>query len=137
MLVLASSYSGTWRLLLMSLLYLFQRAKNWASSLDDLDTPIETYSDYCPTVAAGRNPVHGFTSDKNCISAVLFVARFSTDHYLEECVWYMNNFTYLKNSLSLWIDKTFLKGISFWIQLPGSDFGCIQIKFNVIHAKVS
>lgn len=51
-----------------------ERAKNWASSLDELDTPIETYSDYCPTVAAGTDK-HEYTS---------YSSRFSIFKFLSE-----------------------------------------------------
>lgn len=32
----------------------FQRGKNWASSLDVLDTDLDSHSDFCPTVSAGK-----------------------------------------------------------------------------------
>lgn len=77
---------------------MFQRAKNWASSLDELDTPIETYSDYCPTVAAGKDPVHGFTYDENCVSTIKV---YCCKIFYKSKSMYMNNFTNLRNSVFL------------------------------------
>lgn len=55
-----------------------ERAKNWASSLDDLDTPIETYSDYCPTVAAGTDK-HEYTSYSSRFSIFKFLSEKYTE----------------------------------------------------------
>lgn len=38
---------------------IFQRGKNWASSLDVLDTDLDSHSDFCPTVSAGRGLEYG------------------------------------------------------------------------------
>lgn len=51
-----------------------ERAKNWVSCLDELDTEIETYSDYCPTVAAGTDK-HEYTSYSSMNSIFKFLSE--------------------------------------------------------------
>lgn len=55
-----------------------QRGKNWASCLDELDTPLESQSDFCPTVAAGTDK-HEYTS----YSSMPSIFKFLTEKYKE------------------------------------------------------
>ncbi|XP_055995243.1 cotranscriptional regulator FAM172A homolog isoform X2 [Ostrea edulis] len=55
-----------------------QRGKNWASCLDELDTPLESQSDFCPTVAAGTEK-HEYTS----YSSMHSIFKFLSEKYKE------------------------------------------------------
>ncbi|KAK3097403.1 hypothetical protein FSP39_009330 [Pinctada imbricata] len=60
--------------------YYKERAKNWASSYDPLDTPLETRLDSCPTVSAGTDK-HEYTSF-SCMHSVFkfFEEKFCERH---------------------------------------------------------
>lgn len=51
-----------------------QRARNWASAYDPLDTPLETRMDFCPTVSAGTDR-HDYTSYSSMESIFEFLEK--------------------------------------------------------------
>ncbi|XP_078313435.1 cotranscriptional regulator ARB2A homolog isoform X1 [Crassostrea virginica] len=55
-----------------------QRGKNWASSLDVLDTDLDSHSDFCPTVSAGTEK-HEYTS----YSSMKSIFKFMSEKYQE------------------------------------------------------